>query len=88
MTHPKWDGTAPTGRSLLQHMTSELDAAYAKIHHKKTKHHHIAEGKARGLALAVAIMTNGYDPDFKRAWREAKRRHKRATKRRRQRAAA
>lgn len=60
---PRFDGTAPQGRSLLQHLWDELDIAFARLQTKGIKHKHRQQGVCLGLAQSIAIIENGYQPD-------------------------
>lgn len=49
-----------SGRSILQHLWSELDAMVDEI--QEGEGGEVAKGEAKGMALAIAYMTNPYNP--------------------------
>jgi len=74
----RYDGTATPGRSILEQLWDELDVAYARTKMPQIKHRHITKGVAVGLARAISIMINPYNPNINAIQDEAHRRWKNA----------
>lgn len=68
------------GPSILQTLTSELDIAYRRGRGKKCKHRHLTQGVAVGLAHAISIMINPYNPNIDQVQKEARERYESSCK--------
>lgn len=71
---------APQGPSIIDLIWEELDESYAELMalHAKgigSEDYTILRGRCAGLAVAIAIMRNPYDPDDDTIREEAAERH-------------
>lgn len=64
--------TVPPGRSILEQVIEKLDHALeCYFHAKADKEKNLCRGEVRGLARAVAIIENPYQPNVRRVELEA-----------------
>lgn len=62
----RFDGyDAPRGPSIIDLMWAELDESYKELKESQTSGNKIEQlrGRCAGLAIAIAIVRNPYDPD-------------------------